>query len=353
MVDETQELDPQEDRRADLEAAMAGVEFDDDESTETVSELPDTPSVSPAGEEPVSEQAAPNSDAEQQDVDAASIPAKKQKGPSAPVDWKPEMKAEFGKLPEPVQQAIHAREVHINQVLQQSADARRMAESVVRTVEPYRALMTAEGVSDPMQAIDGLLKTAATLSMGSQAQKAQRLAQLVNHYGIDIETLDKALAGSLPKNTEEDRVSQLVNQRMHQYEQQQYMQQAQAEQYYAEQNANMTVSQMEQDPKYPHFDAVRTIMADFVDVATANGQQYSLDDFYQRACMMVPQIAQQVIQQQSNGFMQGQQQRVDQKRNAASSIIGRASNGAGGTQNLGEMSLRDTIAAQMGGGGRI
>ena len=343
-VTEQAELDPQEDRRADLEAAIASSES---EATETVSESPDTPSDSPAGEEPVSEQATP-------DLDEEEPPRqRKQKGPSAPVDWSAELKAGFGTLPEPVQKAIHQREVHINRVLQESAESRRMAESVVRTVEPYRAMMVAEGVNDPMQAIDGLLKTAATLSMGSQSQKAQRLAQLVQHYGVDIETLDKALAGSLPKNTEEDRVNNIVNQRIGQYEQQQRQQQEQAERYYAEQNANMTVEQMSQDPQFPHFEDVREIMADFVDVATAHGQQYSLDDFYQRACMMVPHIAQQVIQERSGSFMQGQQQRVDQKRNAASSITGKASSNSSGGSALGEMSLRDALAAQMGGGGRI
>lgn len=352
MVDEVVELDPQEDRRADLEAAIASVEA---ESTEPVSEPSDTPSVSPAGDRPVSEQAAPNLDEGQQQEPQSAEAPKRQKPLTAPIDWKPELRAEFGKLPAELQQAIHQREVHVNQVLQQSAESRRMAESLVRTVEPYRALMVAEGVNDPLQAVDGLLKTAAALSMGSPAQKAQRLAQLVGHYGVDIEMLDKALAGSLPKNTEEDRIAQLVEQRMQPVNQllNQFQQAQQQQHWQVQQQAVQSVEQMAENPQFPHFDVVREIMADFVDLAAGRGEPLTLEDAYQRACMTVPQIAQQYVQQQSGSFMQGQQQRVDHKRNAASSIVGRANSGSTGKTDLSSMSLRETIEAQMAGGGRI
>lgn len=340
MSDEQEKLDPQEDRRADLEAAIASVEAD--EPVEPVSEPVNTPSASPADKESVTESSAPILDESQ--------PQKRQKPASAPIDWAPELKEQFGTLPEPFQRAIHQQEVRVNQVMQQTTEARRLADNFVRTVEPYRMLMQAEGVNDPLQAVDGLLKTATTLSMGSQTQKAQRLAQLVQHYGVDIEALDKALAGTLPTNTEEDRLNRLLEQRLQPYNQivQQWEQAQQYQQYEVQQNAIQHVNEMAQNPQFPYFEEVRTVMADFVDLAAANGQNLSLEDAYQRACMAVPHVAQQFVQQRSNSMLQGQQN-LGKKQNAASSIVGRANSGQTGKPDFESMSIRETLMAQMGG----
>lgn len=344
--------DPKDDRRADLEAAIAEhSEPDEILDDEPAPEEDNTPEDSQESDHSQQEEPPEQPDTESDEDSRAAKPEKpkkKEKGPTAPVDWSPEDRKAFEGLPESIQRSIHQREVAINQKLQETTEARRVAEGFVKTIEPYYALIQAEGASDPLQAIGGLLQTAATLKLGSPQQKAQRIAQLVGHYGVDIETLDQALSGSLPQNNEETRLNQMLEQRLQPVNQLMQrlnqMEQAQAQQ--VQGRAAQDVQQMIADTqKYPHFEAARYMMADFMDMAAQQGRSMSLDEAYQQA------VAYSGLQQ---GMMQEQnQQRLQQKQNAASSVAGRRSGGSSGAPDYSGMSLRETIAAQFAGADRI
>jgi len=131
---------------------------------------------------------------------------------SAPPDWPKD--TNYAELPEAAQAYIHQREVHVNQMLQNVAHERRMAQQFQQVVEPFKGLMAAEGVQDPLAAVHGLMNTTAQLAMGAPEQKARKIADLINHYRVDLEILDKTLAGQMPENPEQAKIEQLINQRL-------------------------------------------------------------------------------------------------------------------------------------------
>lgn len=261
-----------------------------------------------------------------------------------PVDWSPALREHWGKLPPEVRQKIADRERHIAVTMQETTAARHLANDFIRAIEPYRGLMAAEGVQNPIQAVEGLMRVTAVLSMGAPQQKAERIAGLVKHYGVDIELLDQALAGSLPAPDPNQQafqrmldermapVNQLLS-RLGQAEQQQ------GQQMYGQ--AQQSIEQFGADPKNEFFEDVRYDMADFLDMAAQRGVSMSLKEAYDRACALHPEI-QQVIAKRNPVSIQD-------KRRAATSLPSRGSSGGG----KGEMSLRDEIASHFPDEGRI
>jgi len=267
-----------------------------------------------------------------------------------------EVQAKGNDLPPEVQAAIADRERHFTEVMQQSSDARGAVEQFGTMFQPYIPLMQAEGVSDPLVAVEGLLKTTAVLAIGSPEQKAQKIAGLINHYGVDIQTLDALLAGEPTASPEEAKLQQMLDQRMAPVNQllSRVQQVEQQSQHQFQQETQQTIEQFAADPKNVHFNQVREVMADFLDMAAQRGVEMTLDQAYDRACMSVPEIAQQILSGQASGIASGNQQQIAGKQTAASSVHGHP--GAVGTSDITEdMSLRETLEAAAGlhGKGRI
>ncbi len=263
-----------------------------------------------------------------------------------PVDWAPAVAEKWNDLPPEVRESIANRERDINTTLQQTTESRRIAEHFVKTVEPFRALMASEGTTDPFVAVQGLMNTAAQLKMGTPQQKAERIAGLINHYGIDINTLDDVLSGQAPQQAQvpqDPRIDEVYN-RMQQADQQH----AQRLEY----EANQSIGEFRADPANVWVDKVRFVMADFMDMAARNNQPLSVKDAYDRACALDPEINAILQQQRAVEAGKSQQGMLQNKRRAASSIRGtRASGGA--VDSFDGMSLRETIAAQVDEADRI
>ena len=73
-------------------------------------------------------------------------------------------------------------------------------DAVMRTIQPYEAFIKAKN-SNPLQAIDNLMSTAARLRTGTAPELAHMVAGIVKQFGVGrfgntfIEQLDSALAG--------------------------------------------------------------------------------------------------------------------------------------------------------------
>lgn len=269
----------------------------------------------------------------------------------APVDWGPKLRAEFSKLPETVQKAIHDREVAVNNVFQQTAQERRVAQEFSRITTEFAGLMAAEGVQDPLQGVRGLLMTTAQLAMGNQQMKAAKIAQLIRHYNVDIETLDATLVGEQPKAQQQQpqpisdpRLDYVFN-RLQQAERQQ-----QQNLHY---KANQTIHEFGADPQNEFFDDVRESMADFLEVAAQHGQQMSLKQAYDRACAIHPEVSQMIAERTAQQRGAASAERAAGKMNAASSISGRPSSGMTGGGDMEGGSIRDILEAQFSQTGRI
>lgn len=292
-------------------------------------------------EEKPSEEAAPEEKpaGDKNDDQQTEQRADSEKTEKPPVGWTPKNREHWAGLPDELKTQISKREREVNQVLQSSASARQLEKAFTQTVEPYRALMASQGTDNPLQAIDGLMKTAATLSMGTQQQKAQRIAELIGHYGIDINTLDSALAGDPAQQqapNQQDAINQAVNQALSPFINQQNQQRQ-----YEQNQVNTRVQQgIQKVADREFFSDVRLDMADIMEMASRRGQVVTLDQAYDRAVQMNPEISGVVSARNTAESLSG-------KRKASSSLNGKRGGMASQSKDL---SLHDTLDVLWKGG---
>lgn len=256
-------------------------------------------------------------------------------GERAPQAWRPDVREHWGQLPEPVRAEIHRREVEVQRTLQESAEARKGYDAVMRVVQPYEAFIRAEN-SNPLQAIDNLMSTAARLRTGTAPELAQMMAGLVQQFGTGrfgqqfVEMLDQALAtGQAPKaDPQQVALEQALNQRLAPL--QGMLQQFQA----AQQQQQERVVVQAQDEVGQFLDQaefgedVRQEMADIMEVAHRRGQALTLQDAYQRACLVNDRVRAVLQARARNNGAQQQAQAAQRARAAAVSVTGAAPAGS-------------------------
>lgn len=209
----------------------------------------------------------------------------------APSGWRPTAREGWDTLPEPVRREIHRREMDIQSGLQQSSEARQFQERFEKQVQPYQALIQAEGAADPLQAMDRMFATVATLSMGSAQQKAKRIAELVAHYKVDLNDLADAVdGGASPESQVPDPVRQALDARLAPLERMMGDYTQRAQQATQAQQAQMAQEVSAFGEKAEFFEDVRGLMADIWDLKSQQGQAVSLQEAYDLACSMTPQV---------------------------------------------------------------
>ena len=191
-----------------------------------------------------------------------------------------------------------------------------------------------------MALMESFLQTASTLQGGSAQQKAQTIAQLVNHYGVDINELDQSLVGG-SNDPQQAQMEQLIKDRMAPYDQmvQQMAQQQDYQQQQVQVQADTDVKTFSEKAEF--LSDVRIDMADMIDAAARQGRNMGLQEAYQKACTLNPQIMAVLTQRQQAKQLQGSAENIAAKREAASSLSGKMAGSGGGS---GSMSLHDTLA---------
>ncbi len=254
----------------------------------------------------------------------------KQHPERAPASWKPDVREHWATLPDTVRSEISRREMEVQRTLQESAEARKNYDAVMKTISPYEAFIKAEG-SNPIQAIDNLMSTAARLRTGTAPELAQLVAGIVNQFGIGrfgnnfIEQLDSALAGQAPQvNHQQSEIEQVLNQRLAPVQQMlTQFQQAQAQQQQRAQQ--QVVSEVEQFISQAEFgNDVREDMADILEVAQRRGINMTLQDAYKKAVMMNDNVRSVLAQRVQAQRAQSSTQAAQRARSAAVSVSGAA-----------------------------
>lgn len=254
----------------------------------------------------------------------------KAQGERAPASWKPEVREHWAQLPDPVRAEIQRREVEVQRTLQESAEARKNFDAVMKTVAPYEAFIKAEG-SNPIQAIDNLMSTAARLRTGTAPELATMVAGIVNQYGIGrfgnqfIELLDSALAGQAPKqDTQQVALEQVLNQKLAPVQQMltQFQQAQLQQQQLAEQQAQTEVEQFLAKAEFGN--DVREEMADILEMAQRKGQNMSLADAYKKAVMVNDNVRSVLEQRAKARSAQTQNSAAQRAKSAAVSVSGAA-----------------------------
>lgn len=252
----------------------------------------------------------------------------------APAAWRADVREHWGQLPEPVRVEIQRREGELNRVLQESAEARKGYDAVMRVVQPYEAFIRAES-SNPLQAIDNLMSTAARLRTGTAPEIAQMVAGIVRQFGVGrfgngfIEALDGALAGTpVQVDPQQAALQQVLDQRLAPM-QQMFQQFQQAQQAQQERVAQQAQSEVEQFLSRAEFgEDVREDMADLLETAHRRGQSLSLQDAYKKACMLNDNVRSVLQRRARQAGAQQQTQAAQRARAAAVSVSGAAPVGA-------------------------
>jgi hypothetical protein len=299
MADENTEV---VDRRSTIEAAFEELDTETPEAGAAAPTAPAPPPVeapAPAPTEAAPAPVAPEQKGAAKEPTAAPLPAE----PLFPVDkapqsWRSPARAKWDKVDPEIRQEIMKRERETTRVLGETANARHLSNQFSEMVAPYQARIASLGM-DALGAVHELLKGDYLLSTAPKVQRAQLMAKLINDYGVDIVELDAALAGKAPADPVDSRVEQLLQQRLAPFQQYIQNQQRQAQQYEQQSAAevNQSIETMAVDPKYPHFEAVRLDMADVIDLAAKRGLYLSLDQAYNRAVAMNPEVSAQVAAQ--------------------------------------------------------
>jgi hypothetical protein len=260
----------------------------------------------------------------------------------APASWSPTARESWGKVPAAAQAQIAKREAEVNQVLQQSSEARKAAQSLNSVLAPHREGLQAAGYNDPFQAISTLFQAESGLRTGSTHDKAQGIANLIKHYGVDITSLDNILSGTQHQqqsnpNTE---MQDMMDERMAPFNQ--YMAQQQQQQQYGvmqqQQEANSQVAEFGAGKEF--MDDVRMDMANIMDAASGRGEVMDMEQAYTIACQIHPDVSSVIKQRQNQQNIMGTNKNATQKRAASVSLTGTQGGAGGDNENL---SLRDQI----------
>lgn len=260
----------------------------------------------------------------------------------APADWSPTDRSNWSKIPQDMQRVILAREDKLSQAkeqIQQNSQASGFLSGLQRD---YAPILAAEGVNAP-QAIQGLFDTVSRMRMGTQQQKAEAVADIIQNYGIDVAALDNVLVGKPVQESQANEVQRLVQEQLapvrEMMSQQQNVRTQQAEQ--QKHQAVSDVAQFSQNAEF--LNDVRNDMADLIDMAQARGVEMPLQEAYDKACAINPEISGIMADRSSQAAMLDNKTALDAKIQAASSLSGKQYGlGNGSSKNL---SMRDTIAA--------
>tara|TARA_R110000737_G_scaffold108221_6_gene140954 strand:+ start:1329 stop:2393 length:1065 start_codon:yes stop_codon:yes gene_type:complete len=264
----------------------------------------------------------------------------------APIDWSPKEREDWSRIPPHLQAKIKEREQATQNLMQETSEARRTHKEFSELTNKYGAVISGAVKGDtPMQAVQGLFDTVANLRMGNPVQKAQIVAGLIDSFGVDIRALDSQLSGSMPDPDDpSSRIDELVNQRLAPYQehlqQMEYQKTQQTQQ--VQQQATQEVQSFADSGQAEFLNDVRNDMADLIDAAYRRGVNMPMQEAYQKACAVHPQISQVMQQRAKQQQITGGNNSMQSKRLAASSITGSR---AGVNTPSGNMSIRDTISS--------
>lgn len=244
-----------------------------------------------ATKEPVEQKPADIYSQEKKAAEAREHPAAPAPTDRAPVSWKPAQREQWSKLPADVRAEINRREREIQEGFKQTETVRKFANDFAQVVQPYTHLIAQQG-STPLRAVENLMRTAAGLSTGSQEQKARIVAEIIGNYGIDIRTLDNYLSGVVKDGRVPAAVPQPEAPPSWARPMFEFMETVKTGRQQAEERARSEAqAEIERISEKPFFEDVREDMADIMEVATRRGREMTLEQAYNQAVKMHPEIS--------------------------------------------------------------
>ena len=263
----------------------------------------------------------------------------------APANWSPTHRSNWSKLPQDMQRMVLDREAEFTQAQTQIAEngkAHNFLEGIQRSFAP---VLAAEGVNAP-QAIQGLFETVSRMRMGTPQQKAEAVAGIIKDYGISVSDLDDVLVGQPVQETQASEVQRLVNEQLAPMREMmgQHNNAKVQHQQHQQQTAVNDVAEFSKNAEF--INDVRNDMADLIDMAQARGVDMPLQEAYDKACAIHPEIVGVMSERAKAAALVDNQAVLAAKQAAASSLSGKQHGLPAGSGN---MSMRDTLLSAWDG----
>ena len=251
----------------------------------------------------------------------------------APVSWKAETRAEWDKIPRKLQEEVIRREAEIDKKLSQVDEERQFGRKLKDVVNPYMPLINSAN-STPEKAVQEMLNYAHILQTGTPSSKAQLLWSLAQRWGADMR---------ITPQTAQQPAHQLqaLTQELGTLKQQLAKQPEMFKQQQEEAKLKSVIEAFASDPKHPHYEKVRPVMASLL----TSGVAENMDDAYERACYADPEIRSSLAKEADAKRVAEKKAKADAARNAASSIKGSAAINGAGTIQTPKRSLREELQA--------
>jgi hypothetical protein len=295
-----------------------------------------------------------DSDTNGTDDDALKSEAGSGDSIKAPMDWGPQEREQWSKIPRNLQEKVMGREKELNTLLQSTVEARKTHGEFEQLSNRYGAAMSSIAGNTPMERVSSLFDTVSNLRTGSTIQKAQIIADMISSFDVDINTLDSAIVGAAPspQNQQQSDIEKMISDRFAPFEEQLGQQNAYKQQQETQQQeaAVSEVQKFAESPEGEFLGDVRYDMADLIDMASARGQNLTMQEAYAKACILNPEIQATLKAREQTARLTGGRNTIAGKRAAASSIVGDKGGVGGGSNNL---TMRDTISEAWDSGNKI
>jgi hypothetical protein len=287
-------------------------------------------------EQPVPVPAAPSTPSQAGKGTSPGVPATSTEL-KAPAQWKPAAREIWKAIPRAAQEEILRREGDSMRLIGSVGQKIRMADEVTNHLQPFAERLAANGVN-PSHFVGDVFESVKILSNGSPQDKAGVVANIVQTYGIDIQTLDKILSQRVsqpPIVAQAQREIARAQSVVQQHSEQQSQQTAQA--------AETALAVFGADPKHEFIDEVRLLMADLIET----GRAKSLEDAYSAAVWANEDTRKILLQREAQGRASAKHRRAEAARAASSSVHGapRFTGAAATNGAAGPASLRETLEA--------
>lgn len=327
-----------DDLRAALESAFEKDDAEVSQDTNVVNE----PDTEVTNEQPRDESGKFSAKETQEAPSEPAAPPPAEPEIKAPSSWKPEakeayIKAERGEQLTPQEIKLltaeaNRREADYHKGLEGYKTHAQRAREFEQALQPYQQTIQQMGLDGPTAAAR-MLQVEHTLRYADPATKAAMLNKIAQDYGIDM-----GMAQSVPQ---QDPQTQYLMQQLNELRQTQQMWQNTIQQQERE-KANYELTNFSSTGEKTHFEAVRNDMADLLEA----GKAQSLEQAYEMAIWMRPDVRQTLIEQQRIEAQKKfeEQQRAARAKTASIGVKG-SSPSSGGSQPSGG-SLRDILAAQ-------
>lgn len=282
----------------------------------------------PAQPQPVADQQ------QAQPTEPASAPAPEKIPQNAPA----EVRQAWGSLPQQVKDYINTRELDFQRGMSQHGQLASIGRQFQEVLTPYMPVIRQYG-ANPQELVQQALQTIYELHVSTPEQKAQKLVQIANVHGINLQQLAQTYAPEQdvyvdPHTAQLQQQVRQMQDYINSIQQQSQHAQFQQEQI-AQQEAQSIYDKYASNPAFPHFAALGPEMAMLLN----SGKAANVEDAYKQAQYLVPEIRQQVIESE----LKQRQAAAAAEAKKAATAAGLAGGNPSGTAPTAKMGKKMTV----------